>query len=68
MSMIFTSNLVFTQTKSDKIFNNTNKKEENSMQAHIKTKKGIIIIELEYEKTPMTVANFVGLCCKNYSL
>lgn len=33
----------------------------NSMQAKIKTSKGDITIELEFEKTPMTVANFVGL-------
>tara|TARA_B100000683_G_scaffold206704_1_gene200509 strand:- start:5668 stop:6684 length:1017 start_codon:yes stop_codon:yes gene_type:complete len=33
----------------------------NSMQAKIKTTKGDIIIELEYEKAPITVANFVSL-------
>ena len=34
---------------------------ENSMQAKINTSKGDILIELEFQKVPMTVANFVGL-------
>ena len=33
----------------------------DSMQAQIETSKGQIMIELEFKKTPMTVANFVGL-------
>ena len=34
---------------------------ENSIKAKIVTSKGDILIVLEFEKTPMTVANFVGL-------
>ena len=50
------------ESQSNKLFiPKTKKTEVNSMQAKIKTTKGDIIIELEYEKTPITVANFVSL-------
>ena len=42
-------------------YNSKAKPIENSMQAKINTSKGDILIELEFEKTPMTVANFIGL-------
>ena len=50
--------LLITSCVSTKI---PNFKLEDGMYAEIETNRGVMLLELEYKKAPLTVANFVGL-------
>ncbi|MCO5259819.1 MAG: peptidylprolyl isomerase [Crocinitomicaceae bacterium] len=50
------------------VFAQKQEKLEDGMYAEFNTSKGKIVVKLEDEKTPMTVANFVGLVEGNFTV
>ena len=46
----------------------SNEKYPEGIYVQFNTNKGVIVCQLEFEKTPMTVANFVGLAEGNFSV
>jgi len=61
MGLLLLTVTIGTMSCSQKDDKASNKIYEDGIYAEFTTNKGVIVVELEYEKTPMTVANFVGL-------